>query len=125
MTVAAGNLADAGANVTVAVTDAALSTLSLAHTAAGEAWHGIDLLNVSIGRDASTAVGSSAEELAAWFEDGHDVSIPAAHMGWFSTVIRKVSPQVPVVHVSRELMNVHGQFTRVLAHARLRAVNGN
>ena len=121
VTSAAGNLADAGANVTVAVTDAALSTISLAHSAAGEAWHGIDLLNVSIERDASTAVGRSSKELADWYAGGMDATVPADHAAWFAAVVRRVSPIIPVVLDSRELLTIAGRFSRVRAHARLRA----
>ncbi len=121
VTSAAGNLADAGANITIALSDIAVGSVSVASSAMDEALHGVDLLNVTIDRTSSKAVAASGSSFSVWIRAGGDGNLPVDHLGWYANIVASVSRPVPFLTDVAERLSVNGFFYRATVRCRLRA----
>ena len=74
---AAGQLAGAGANVTIKVSSIGIDALSTAQHAAGEFMYGVDLLGVTLHRTTLRMAGLSPGHLTNWQGKREDLPEPA------------------------------------------------
>ena len=67
---ASAQLIGIGANVSASIVTASLGGLAGAHTAAMEAWRGVDVVNVTASRSNLRAISKDPAEMQAYLEDG-------------------------------------------------------
>ena len=120
VSVAAGNLAGATANATVAVTGLALEAVVVATSAAEEAYRGVDVLDMMAQRTTCKAVGNSPGNLSLWVSGGADGALSSAVVPPIAGLVRTLSVGVPSKEISSEKFDVHGNFWQFSARARLR-----
>ena len=117
---AAGNLASASANATVAITGVAVDAVVVAASAAEEAWRGIDVLNLSLTRQTCRAVGVSSYALSSWVEAGANGAFPATVAPMLGNLVHDVSYWVPAVEHTTEQFDITGTFWHYWMRCRYR-----
>jgi hypothetical protein len=117
---AAGNLASASANATVAITGVAVDAVVVAASAAEEAWRGIDVLNLSLTRQTCRAVGVNSHALSSWVEAGADGAFPATVAPMLGNLVHNVSYWVPVIEHTTEQFDITGTFWHYWMRCRYR-----
>ena len=118
---AAGELAGAGANATVSLTQLGVKVMSTSATAMGDLWHGVDLHNVSIKRQTCRVGGVSVKHLAAWLLSTDPFHDDAAE--WFSVQAGSVSHAVPAIVMGDETTDVNGSYRKTWINCRRRSDN--
>ena len=120
VSLAAGNLAGATANATVAVTGVAVEAIVVATSAADEAYRGVDVLDLQAQRTTCKAIGNSPANLSLWVLGGADGAVSGAVSQPISSLVRSLTRGVPAKEVSSEKFDVHGNFWQFCARAKLR-----
>ncbi len=107
---AAGELATAGANATVAITGVAVDAIVVASSALDEAMQGIDVLNISLCRTTCKAVASNRESLAQYLILDSKGTVPPAASASLAGKILGMSLEVPASEVSQEYFSATGVY---------------
>ena len=113
---AAGNLAGAGANVTVAFSTVGVEIVNTATNAAHEAWQGIDLFNVSIHRTTIKIAGDSGGHIVQWILARDD--LPGPVVRFCARQVMLLTKHVPVLEANDDLMLFNGSY--IMLHVRTR-----
>ncbi len=115
---AAGQLAGAGANVTVKVSSIGIDALSTAQHAAGEFVYGVDLLGVTLHRTTLRMAGLSPGHLTNWLGKREDLPEPAR--SWYVAQVKDVSRGLPSFQASTEVMLANGSYSQLWIRVRFR-----
>ena len=121
-TAAAGAMLQLGTNFTTSATSLMLDVGNGGKSLAHEFWRGIDLLNVTLWREAGTVVVDDGSGLAAWLELSSSAGALAADpdfRSWVTLAAAGVEVSRPYVAVQHQNLSVQGSYVEYRVQARL------
>ncbi len=116
---AAGNVAGAGANVTVQVAKLGIDVLNTASSTADELRRGVDVLNITLRRTTGKIGGRSPDHLALWV--ANRTHYPDIAVAYFVDLLGSLSSGVPNVEGFNELVAINGSVVQMHIRGRLLA----
>ena len=115
---AAGGLAHASANATMAVADLGGDILNTATGVGAELWHGIDLLETKVSRTSMRAGASSAGDLSRWIMN--KTALPLASRSWFAEQAASADTRVSIFESTWESIHINSSYSRLWCKVRSR-----
>ena len=109
-TMAAGAIAQAGANVTVSFANFAVEALSSSLTLSEELWRGIDLRHVNVTCTIGRVAAPDADLLSEWIKDGGNGLLPEDFAVRMSTAVSNLSRSRPIAETSHEFFSSDGTW---------------
>ena len=116
---AAGNVAGAGANVTVQVAKLGIDVLNTASNTADELRRGVDVLNITLRRTTGKIGGRSPDQATLWV--ANRTHYPDIAVSYFADQLGSLSTGVPNVEGFNELVAINGSFVQMHIRGSLRA----
>ena len=114
-----GNVAGAGANVTVQVAKLDADVLNTARNTADELRRGVDVLNITLRRTTGKIGGRSPDSLTLWVANRSHY--PDIAVSYFADRLGSLSSCLPNVEGYNELVATNGSFVQMHIRGRLRA----
>jgi hypothetical protein len=116
---AAGDVASAGANMTVAVSHLAVGAISISVSAAEDFWHGVDLHAAVANRTITKAAGSTPQSIRHWVAEGAGGSLSGEFRRAIFQFAEGFKGSVPVQVGTGQLFRAEGHYFAWQAEMRL------
>jgi len=116
---AAGDVASAGANMTVAVSHLAVGAISISVSAAEDFWHGVDLHAAVANRTVTKAAGSTPQAIRHWVAEGAGGALYGDFRRAIFQFAEGFNGSVPVQAGTGQLFRAEGHYFAWQAEMRL------
>ena len=116
---AAGDVASAGANMTVAVSHFAIGAISISVSAAEDFWHCVDLHAAVANRTVTKAAGSSPQSIRHWVAEGAGGALYGDFLRAIFQFAEGFNGSVPVQAGTGQLFRAEGHYFAWHAEMRL------